>query len=579
MTKLNTRIFLLSIVILLGDITTLSAQELTVSDISCRLLTYTQTIDDDVIALYREGSSIRVQLAPYRCNPFMTGFDITSTMNEGNNGAPDSISVNVVPVVPEPYKNTSVLQQCYSVSFIIHGMEANSFYFSCLWFKGQVSLTTESKSLMLKDPGVEVTVDDLIYHIYEMRQFAVLSNGRNAKGELAIPRELSYNGKNYPVKAIKSQAFMGCSTLTSVTIPDSVIAIEKEAFKNCSNLSTINNGANVEMISYNAFSGTPWFDNQPDGAVYFGKALCACKGDLPEGTDLIIKEGTMSITPGTFQFCKGLSSVTIPEDITNIESRTFFGCSNLVSVKLPESLTIIGLEAFRECSKITSIYLPSHIKYICGNAFCYCTSLTSINIPEGVESIDDNAFFYCINMTAITLPESLKKIGYESFQCCKSLPAVKIPDNVEIIDESAFQSCMKLSSLTLPEKLRYLGAAAFYGCSGLSTIVCNVQVPPTKSPFVNKSGGDLSDDAFYGVDKQNCKLYVPKGCVEAYRAAELWKDFNIIEMGTGIDDVKNDRTKSENYNAAIFDLSGRKLNSQLKKGIFIQNGKKVVYVK
>ena len=224
---------LLSILMfLVGTQITVNAQELTVSDISCRLIPNTQNIEDEVIVLYSEGSGIRVQLATYRCNPFMTGFDITSTMNEGSNGAPDSVSVNVVPVVPEPYKNTNVLQQCYSVSFIIHDVEVNSFYFSCLWYEGQVSLTG-NKSLTLKDPGVEVTVDDVIYEIYGSKHFAVLSNGKNAKGEVTIPSEVSYNGKDYPVKAIKSQAFAWCSTLTSVTIPESVIVIEKEAFKNC----------------------------------------------------------------------------------------------------------------------------------------------------------------------------------------------------------------------------------------------------------------------------------------------------------------------------------------------------------
>ena len=111
------------------------------------------------------------------------------------------------------------------------------------------------------------------------------------------------------------------------------------------------------------------------------------------------------------------------------------------------------------------------------------------------------------------------------------------------------------------------------GCSGLQSIVCNAPAPPSYGQLV-----------FYGVEKQNCKLYVPKGCEEAYRAAELWKDFNIIEMGTGISEMKNDRVKSEDYGDATYDLSGHKVdfqfstfNSQLKKkGIYIQNGVKRV---
>ena len=106
------------------------------------------------------------------------------------------------------------------------------------------------------------------------------------------------------------------------------------------------------------------------------------------------------------------------------------------------------------------------------------------------------------------------------------------------------------------------------GCSGLQSIVCNAPTPPSYGQLV-----------FYGVEKQNCKLYVPKGCEEAYRNAGEWKDFNIMEMGTGINEVK-----IEKYDDAIYDLSGRKVdfqfstfNSQFRvKGIYIQNGVKRV---
>ena len=143
--------------------------------------------------------------------------------------------------------------------------------------------------------------------------------------------------------------------------------------------------------------------------------------------------------------------------------------------------------------------------------------------------------------------------------------------------------------------MKFIGEGAFQYCTDLSTIVCNAQIPPIEIPNPDKSYY-YPGDAFYQVDKQNCKLYVPKGCEEAYRAADLWKDFNIIEMGTGISEMENDRVKNEKYDDAIYDLQGRKINSQLstvnaegvasgtrersgnsqlKNGIYIQNGKKV----
>ena len=178
-------------------------------------------------------------------------------------------------------------------------------------------------------------------------------------------------------------------------------------------------------------------------------------------------------------------------------------------------------------------------------------------------------------MTAITLPESLKNIDGEAFYNCKSLTSVRIPDNVEEIGEGTFTACVKLNSLILSEKLRYIGASAFYSCSDLSTIVCNALVPPRKSPYATKTGGYLSTDVFYNVNKQHCKLYVPEGCEEAYRAAELWKDFNIMEMGTGINEMRNEGVRREKYTNEIYDLQGRQLPQAPQKGVYIQNGKKV----
>ena len=547
-----------------------NTQELSVSDINYRLVHGLKHVGDDAISLYKEGGDLRIILGYYQCNPFMTDFDIKSSMREGNDGTLDSLSIDIDPVIPDAQENTNVMQQWYHVSFTIHGVEAKSVYLSCLWFKGEVEL---KESLQLKDSGVAVTIDNVDYFIYEAKHYATLSSGKNAKGELTIPSEVTYEGKSYPVKAIKSQAFKGCSALSSVTIPSSVTAIEHEAFYGCSNLSTINNGINVEMVQPNAFRETSWFDNQPDGIVYFGKTVCACKGDLPEGTDLVIREGTMSITQNTFQSRKGLSSITIPEGITNIDESTFWECPDLVSVKLPESLTIIDISAFYGCSKLSSIQLPSHVNNICADAFQYCKSLTSIEIPEDVKNIDDGAFYGCNNLTTIALPESLKKIGYEVFYGCKSLSAIRVPDKVEEIDEGAFAYCMKLNSLTLPEKLGYIGAAAFYGCSELSTIVCNAQVPPTKSPFVNKTGGYYSEDPFYKVNKPDCKLYVPKGREAAYRSSDEWKDFNIIEMETSIFSPLG---KTEEA-TTIYDLGGRKMvNGKLPNGLYIVNGKVMV---
>ena len=352
-----------------------------------------------------------------------------------------------------------------------------------------------------------------------------LPDGKTYSGTMVIPESVTYEGKEYHVTGIGSEAFKGCNQLTSVTIPNSVTIIKYAAFKDCSNLSTINMGTDITRIAGGALDGTPWYNNLPDGIVYVGKVAYKYKGVMPEGTHFSIKEGTLSISEQAFALCSGLVSVTIPEGISTIEELAFGGCANLVSIKLPESLTSIGSGVFYDCVSLSSIDIPSGTTKIGDRAFARCRSLSSITIPEGSWYIYPNTFSGCVNLAAVVLPESLRNI--DSF--------------------------------------------AFMDCSGLQSIVCNMPTPPSYGQLV-----------FYGVDKQNCKLYVPKGCEEAYRAAELWKDFNIIEMGTGISEVKNERVKSEKYDDVIYDLSGRKINSQFSifnsqfpKGLYIVNGKKV----
>ena len=168
-------------------------------------------------------------------------------------------------------------------------------------------------------------------------------------GSVVIPESVTYNGKTYSVTSIGSYAFADCSGLTSVTIPNSVTSIGSGAFRYCSGLTsvTIPNSVisirglafvdcsgltsvtipnSVTSIGGSAFDGTAWYNNQPDGLVYAGKVAYKYKGTMPSNTSIVIEEGTLGIGGSAFQYCSGLTSITIPNSVTSIGSGAFHDC-------------------------------------------------------------------------------------------------------------------------------------------------------------------------------------------------------------------------------------------------------------
>ena len=274
--------------------------------------------------------------------------------------------------------------------------------------------------------------------------------------------------------------FIGCSSLTSITIPDSVTKIEDAAFRNCTSLENVTIGKNVTFIGgYKHMSGvgsiepSSAFKNtsvrkinysgdvnnwvQIDGLYFLMSYGCSDK-ELYLNNKLLTEaviDTVAKINDDAFYHCTSLERVTIGNRVTSIGSYAFCNCSSLKSITISDSVTSIGSYAFCNCNSLTSITIPDSVTRIGSYAFCNCNSLTSITIPDSVTAIEYAAFSNCTSITSVTIPDSVTSIGSYAFCNCNSLTSITIPDSVTRIGESVFRDCTSLESITLP----FIGAS------------------------------------------------------------------------------------------------------------------------
>ena len=312
--------------------------------------------------------------------------------------------------------------------------------------------------------GNTVTIDNLEYKIYD--DTTSLVGYVDTPENLMIPESVWYEGYTFKVTSIGRLAFDGCTSLTSVTIPDSVTSIGDSAFYGCTSLTSVTIGNSVTSIGESAFknctsltsvnySGTKsqWkaitigsdnsyltraFIKCTDGIIGNGNTVTVDSVIYRLNDDYTAQVISYSGTPGNITISECVSYESYTFKVTSIGSSAFSGCTSLTSVTIGNSVTSIGDSAFSDCASLTSITIPNSVTTIGNNAFSGCSSLTSVTIPNSVESIGDNAFQNCSSLTSATIGNNVTSIGSSAFFGCSKLKKIEVPDSVTYIGSKAF---------------------------------------------------------------------------------------------------------------------------------------------
>ena len=316
----------------------------------------------------------------------------------------------------------------------------------------------------------------------------------------------------YAITAIADGAFLGCTNIASLTIPESVKSIGVQAFAGCTSLSKVH--------------------------------LPSRLTEIPEAC---------------FMTCISLETVELSDNVTMIGENAFYGCTNLKEFKIPDKLELIGDLAFGDCASISSfdtegsehylfrdgilysrdlatiyrastelsgdLYINENVTKIANGAFSMCAKLDNVFLPGSVHQLTDDVFGYCTNLRSVHFSEGLTDIGYLAFQFCLNLDSVDFPTTLRNIDDGAFYNCTALERIILPDQLDKIGVGSFLNCTALK----NVLLPQGISSIGEHAFGftDSTDGTFNKAEGFELSVFNgSEGAAYAKRSGISYKNVN-----------------------------------------------------
>ena len=302
------------------------------------------------IVLTKEGSVLSVQLLNYESYTATTDYNVTSSISVSE---PYSVTINVVPVIPDGAEIYLEWVCLFNVSFIIRDLEPNSFYLDCWWYKGFVELT-EGEPLVLEYKIENAAIGDMSFRLLKVMHKAMLTKWTTEERELRIPSEVDYEGDTYIVTSIHKDAFWNTENATKITVPKTIrsmdfdhdSAIYANPFRECKSLEWIE----VE-------EGCPLF-SAIDGVLF------------AENKTMLLGYPTASPR----------ETYTVPEGVTNIRSGAFHHNKYLRKLVIPEEVTSLGYHLFSDTKSLEELYIKGVLDSGCMDAGLFKGMSTNVAV-------------------------------------------------------------------------------------------------------------------------------------------------------------------------------------------------------
>ena len=326
----------------------------------------------------------------------------------------------------------------------------------------------------------------------------VLTNYKGTGGAVTIP-----SGK---VTAIADQAFYGCGSITSLTIPQGVKTIGKQAFTNCSGMTSVAIPASVTSIGELCFDGCSKLqtitvssgsaDFSSDGGVLFNddKTVLIRYPEGKSATSYTVPSSVTIIGKSAFSRCLSLTRVALPSSLKLIRDNAFYEDINIISLTIPSTVTSIGSNAFRSTGGLKTLTLeakkPSFGSYAFKNTgiirILYAgdtTQWADANMSDvfgssakvyynmtGFQVEDDVLVSYTGSAESVSVPGFIVRIDDKAFRDRNSMKSITLPTSLQYIDQSAFDGCTSLARITIPSSVISIEKWAFDNCTSLARI-------------------------------------------------------------------------------------------------------------